>query len=112
MNLYSALSVMSLFLCSPLINAQQTKPATSPPQTPPAALVRTRRAPSRRRIHDSGRRAEMAHKARAAAEANYRWEVQMARLDEVIAATVAQPTHMAAAWSESASPNTPVPPNT
>jgi hypothetical protein len=31
----------------------------------------------------------MACKAREAAEANYAWEVQMARLDEVIAAAVA-----------------------
>jgi enterochelin esterase-like enzyme len=39
MNLHSALSVMSLFLFFPLVNAQQTKPASSPPQTPPPALV-------------------------------------------------------------------------
>ena len=35
-------------------------------------------------------RADMARRARAAAEANYRWEAQMARLDQVIAA-VSQP---------------------
>ena len=39
MNLHSALSVMCVFLFSPLVNAQQTKPASSPPQTPPPALV-------------------------------------------------------------------------
>ena len=35
-------------------------------------------------------RADMARRARTAAEANYRWEAQMARLDQVIAA-VSQP---------------------
>jgi polysaccharide biosynthesis protein PslH len=62
-------------------------------------------------LRDGGRRAEMACKAREAAEANYAWEVQMARLDEVIAAAVSQPTHMAAACSGPASPNKPVSPN-
>jgi hypothetical protein len=37
-------------------------------------------------LQDRTRRAEMSRKARAAAEANYRWEVQLARLDQVIAA--------------------------
>jgi sugar transferase (PEP-CTERM/EpsH1 system associated) len=36
-------------------------------------------------------RAEMASKARAAAESNYRWEVQMAALDRVIATVTASP---------------------
>jgi glycosyltransferase involved in cell wall biosynthesis len=35
-------------------------------------------------LRDSNRRAEMARRARAAAEAKYRWEVQLARLDQVI----------------------------
>jgi sugar transferase (PEP-CTERM/EpsH1 system associated) len=61
-------------------------------------------------LRDCGRRAEMARKARAAAEANYHWEVQMARLDEVIASAVSQPTHIAKACSAPASPNTPVAP--
>ena len=50
-------------------------------------------------LQDRTRRAEMSRKARAAAEANYRWEVQLARLDGVIAAAVSQPTHMVAACS-------------
>ncbi len=37
-------------------------------------------------LRDDNRRAEMARRARAAAEANYRWEAQLARLDQVIAA--------------------------
>jgi glycosyltransferase involved in cell wall biosynthesis len=37
-------------------------------------------------LQDGTRRAEMSRRARAAAEANYRWEVQLARLDQVIAA--------------------------
>ena len=41
-------------------------------------------------LRDSTRRAEMARRARAAAEANYRWADQLARLDQVIAA-VSQP---------------------
>jgi glycosyltransferase involved in cell wall biosynthesis len=41
-------------------------------------------------LRDSTRRVEMARRARAAAEANYRWEDQLARLDQVIAA-VSQP---------------------
>jgi sugar transferase (PEP-CTERM/EpsH1 system associated) len=36
-------------------------------------------------------RAEMGRRARAVAEANYRWETQMVRLDQVIAAAVSQP---------------------
>ena len=35
-------------------------------------------------LRDSNLRAEMARRARAAAEAKYRWEVQLARLDQVI----------------------------
>jgi glycosyltransferase involved in cell wall biosynthesis len=42
-------------------------------------------------LWDSTRRAEMARRARAAAEANYRWEDQLARLDQVIAAAVSRP---------------------
>jgi sugar transferase (PEP-CTERM/EpsH1 system associated) len=56
-------------------------------------------------LQDRTRRAEMSRKARAAAEANYRWEVQLARLDEVIAAAVSQPTHMVAACSGPVSSN-------
>ena len=41
-----------------------------------------------RLLRDADQRAEMERRARAAAEGNYRWEAQMARLDEVIAATV------------------------
>jgi glycosyltransferase involved in cell wall biosynthesis len=37
-------------------------------------------------LRDANRRGEMACRARAAAEANYRWEAQMACLDQVIAA--------------------------
>jgi sugar transferase (PEP-CTERM/EpsH1 system associated) len=62
-------------------------------------------------LRNGGRRAEMAQRARDAAEANYHWEVQMARLDEVIAAAVSPPTPTAAACSESASPNIPVLPD-
>ncbi|HJY48904.1 MAG TPA: TIGR03087 family PEP-CTERM/XrtA system glycosyltransferase [Stellaceae bacterium] len=39
-------------------------------------------------LGDSNGRAEMARRARAAAVANYRWEVQLACLDQVIAAAV------------------------
>ena len=39
-------------------------------------------------LGDSDGRAEMARRARAAAVANYRWEVQLACLDQVIAAAV------------------------
>jgi polysaccharide biosynthesis protein PslH len=60
-------------------------------------------------LQDRTRRAEMSRKARAAAEANYRWEVQLARLDEVIAAAVSQPTHMVAACSGPVSSNTETP---
>jgi sugar transferase (PEP-CTERM/EpsH1 system associated) len=42
-------------------------------------------------LRDSTRRAEMARRARAAAEANYRWEDQLARLDQVIGAAVSRP---------------------
>jgi hypothetical protein len=37
-------------------------------------------------LADSDGRAEMARRARAVAEANYRWEAQLACLDQVIAA--------------------------
>lgn len=37
-------------------------------------------------LQDGDRRADMGRRARAAAEANYLWEAQMARLDQVIAA--------------------------
>jgi sugar transferase (PEP-CTERM/EpsH1 system associated) len=49
-------------------------------------------------LSDGDRRADMALRARAGAEANYRWEAQMARLDRVIAA-VAQPPARAASAS-------------
>ncbi len=52
-------------------------------------------------LQDGTRRAKMARRARAAAEANYPWEAQLARLDEVIAAVVSQP-HMSAASLECA----------
>jgi sugar transferase (PEP-CTERM/EpsH1 system associated) len=39
-------------------------------------------------LRDADRRIEMARRARAAAETHYRWEAQMARLDQVIAAAV------------------------
>ena len=41
-------------------------------------------------LRDGDWRAEMARRARAAAEANYRWEEQMARLDQVITAAVSR----------------------
>jgi glycosyltransferase involved in cell wall biosynthesis len=44
-----------------------------------------------RLLRDSDWRAEMARRARAAAEANYRWEVQLSRLDQVITIAVSQP---------------------
>lgn len=44
-----------------------------------------------RLLRDFAFRAEMAKKAREAAEANYRWEGQLAALDRVIAAVTAQP---------------------
>ena len=44
-----------------------------------------------RLLQDGELRAEMAHKARAAAEANYRWEAQMACLDWVIEALTPRP---------------------
>jgi sugar transferase (PEP-CTERM/EpsH1 system associated) len=43
-----------------------------------------------RLLRDGDGRAEMARRARAAAEANYRWKTQMGRLDQVIAAAVSQ----------------------
>jgi polysaccharide biosynthesis protein PslH len=42
-------------------------------------------------LRDPEWRAEMGRRARAVAEANYRWETQMVRLDQVIAAAVSQP---------------------
>ena len=42
-------------------------------------------------LRDGNRRVEMARKARTAAEVNYRWEVQLSRLDQVIATAVSQP---------------------
>ena len=53
-------------------------------------------------LQDGTRRAEMARRARAAAEANYPWEAQLARLDQVIAAAVSQPLRHAAASLERA----------
>jgi len=44
-----------------------------------------------RLLQDHGYRAEMAKKARAAAEAHYGWEVQMKALDRVVAEVTAQP---------------------
>ena len=41
-------------------------------------------------LQDSKRRAEMSLRARASAGANYRWDVQLARLDQVIATVVSQ----------------------
>jgi sugar transferase (PEP-CTERM/EpsH1 system associated) len=46
-------------------------------------------------LQDSTSRAEMARRARAAAEVNYRWEAQLSGLDAVIAAVVSRP-YMAA----------------
>jgi sugar transferase (PEP-CTERM/EpsH1 system associated) len=42
-------------------------------------------------LQDANWRAEMGRRARAVTEANYRWEVQMARLDQVIATAVSRP---------------------
>jgi sugar transferase (PEP-CTERM/EpsH1 system associated) len=42
-------------------------------------------------LGDSNRRAEISSRARAAAEANYRWEVQLSRLDQVVATAVSRP---------------------
>jgi len=47
-------------------------------------------------LRDGTRRQEMAGRARAAAEANYRWEAQLARLDEVIATVSADPRRASA----------------
>jgi sugar transferase (PEP-CTERM/EpsH1 system associated) len=41
-------------------------------------------------LRDADWRAEMGRRARALAEADYRWEAQMARLDQIIAAAVPQ----------------------
>jgi glycosyltransferase involved in cell wall biosynthesis len=41
-------------------------------------------------LQDGKRRAEMSRRARASAGANYRWDVQLARLDQVIATVVSQ----------------------
>ena len=42
-------------------------------------------------LRDAEWRAELGRRARAIAETEYRWDVQMARLDRVIAAAVSQP---------------------
>jgi sugar transferase (PEP-CTERM/EpsH1 system associated) len=44
-----------------------------------------------RLLHDSEYRTQMAGRARGAVEADYRWDMQMARLDRVIAAVTAAP---------------------
>jgi len=44
-----------------------------------------------RLLRDADCRVEMARRARAAAEARYQWKAQMARFDQVIAASVSQP---------------------
>ena len=44
-----------------------------------------------RLLRDANWRAEMARNARTAADANYRWDVQMAHLDRVIASAAPQP---------------------
>ena len=50
-------------------------------------------------LQDANWRAEMGRRARAITEAKYKWEAQMARLDQVIAAAVSQPqTGSASAW--------------
>lgn len=54
-----------------------------------------------RLLRDGNWRTEMARWARAAAEANYRWEVQMAGLDEIVG-TVAQPPRAVSASLERA----------
>ena len=54
-----------------------------------------------RLLQDSNWRTEMARRARAAAEANYRWEAQMAGLDEIVG-TVAQPPRAVSASLERA----------
>jgi glycosyltransferase involved in cell wall biosynthesis len=46
-----------------------------------------------RLLRDRSWRTEMASKARAAAAANYRWEAQLARLDQVIATLSEPPLH-------------------
>jgi glycosyltransferase involved in cell wall biosynthesis len=45
-----------------------------------------------RLLRDGEYRALMARRARGAVEANYRWDMQMARLDRVIAAVTGSPT--------------------
>jgi glycosyltransferase involved in cell wall biosynthesis len=47
-------------------------------------------------LRDSDRREEMARRARVAAEANYRWEVPLSRLDQVIATTISLPLRQTA----------------
>jgi sugar transferase (PEP-CTERM/EpsH1 system associated) len=54
-----------------------------------------------RLLQDGNWRTEMARWARAAAEANYRWEAQMAGLDEIVG-TVAQPPRAVSASLERA----------
>jgi len=44
-----------------------------------------------RLLRDRTFRAQMARKARATVEPNYRWETQLARLDHVVAAVLRQP---------------------
>jgi polysaccharide biosynthesis protein PslH len=51
-------------------------------------------------LRDAAYRTEMAHKARAAAQAKYRWEAQLASLDRVIAAVTAWPPPGRQAFSE------------
>ena len=47
-------------------------------------------------LRDGDRRGEMARRARAAAEASYRWEVPLSRLDQVIATIVSLPLRQTA----------------
>jgi sugar transferase (PEP-CTERM/EpsH1 system associated) len=50
-------------------------------------------------LGDSNRRAEMARRARAAAEANYRWEDQLSHLDQVVATAISRPLRRTASAS-------------
>ncbi|MBV9203395.1 MAG: TIGR03087 family PEP-CTERM/XrtA system glycosyltransferase [Alphaproteobacteria bacterium] len=50
-------------------------------------------------LRDGGRRVELARRARAAAEANYRWEDQLSRLDQVVATLVSRPLRRTASAS-------------
>jgi polysaccharide biosynthesis protein PslH len=52
-----------------------------------------------RLLRDGDWRAEMARRARGAAEAHYRWDVQMAHLDHILATNVSQPLAPAASAS-------------